>query len=433
MNVWERPQGAKTRSSHRNAANRTATRADLAAAWWVWSAHLHDPLLTRLSLQQLPLDPNRTFSDCVHHSAILKSQMPARQSLRHDTIRKAVADFEARATALSDPTSVVAQEYGRLGNSSESNPGSLKTEAPIRPVLKWAGGKRQLLPQIRRFVPPCFERYFEPFLGSGAVFLDLYAHGAIGSRSAVLSDNNADLIGCYAAIARNVEHVIRELRKLAVAHEAHGDQHYYEIRDQRFNPLRHRYTDGAAGPHAQYPASLAAMFIYLNRTGFNGLYRLNARGDFNVPVGRYTNPRICDAENLRAVATALRSSNVDVRRGAFEETVSTCKPGDFIYFDPPYAPLSHTSSFTSYTAQRFSDSDQQRLQKVVIDLARKGCFVILSNSTAPIITELYETDRVAQRAGLRAHRVPARRLINSNASRRGAVEEYIIANVIPTS
>jgi DNA adenine methylase len=357
--------------------------------------------------------------------------MPSHRALRHDPVRKAVVD-DAKAPLLSEAHAGADPNCRRSGDSSESPSDSSETRASIRPVVKWAGGKRQLLHQLRRFFPTDFERYFEPFVGSGAVFLDLYGAGAIGSRPALLSDSNADLIGCYDAIVRDVAHVIRELRKLAVAHEARGDQHYYEIRDQRFNPLRRRGTDRAGAQPAKYPANLAAMFIYLNRTGFNGLYRLNARGDFNVPVGRYTNPQVCDAVNLRAVATALRSSNVHLRHGSFEATVSACRSGDFVYFDPPYAPLSNTSSFTSYTAQRFSDFDQQRLQKVVVGLARRGCFVVLSNSTAPIITELYERDHTARRAGLRAHRVPARRLINSNASRRGLVEEYIITNVTPT-
>jgi DNA adenine methylase len=301
---------------------------------------------------------------------------------------------------------------------------------PVRPFLKWAGGKRQLLPHLRRFVPPTFSRYFEPFLGSGALFLDLYARGAIEYKPAVLSDTNADLIGCYTAVARRVEDVIQELQRLAAAHRSDDERLYYEVRDERFNPLRRRLHDDRSGSPV-YPANLAAMFLYLNRTGFNGLYRLNARGDFNVPAGRYTNPRICDATNLRAVAAALRSSDVHLEHERFDVTISACGPGDLVYFDPPYAPLSSTSRFTSYTARGFSDADQERLRKVVVDLACRGCFVILSNSTAPIISELYEKDCAAREAGLRAHRVPARRAINSNASRRGTVEEYIISNVVP--
>jgi DNA adenine methylase len=321
-----------------------------------------------------------------------------------------------------------------------SNLSASLTEAPsasspdrtsVRPVVKWAGGKRQLLVHLRRFVPSSFGRYFEPFLGSGALFLDLCATGAIQNRSAVLSDTNADLIGCYTAISRNVEQVIRELRKLAVGHAAGGEAHYYDVRNRRFNPLRSRFLVGANG-HLKYPASLAAMFIYLNRTGFNGLYRTNARGEFNVPAGRYANPQICDAANLRAVAAAFHSSGIELRHSEFAAVVSACKSGDFVYFDPPYAPLSRTSNFTSYTAQGFSDRDQERLQEVVISLVRRGCFVVVSNSTAPIITDLYEKNREARQVGLRALRVPARRAINSDASRRGSVDEYIITNVSPT-
>ena len=301
----------------------------------------------------------------------------------------------------------------------------------VRPFLKWAGGKRQLLPQLRRFVPPAFSRYFEPFLGSGAVFLDLLASGHPGSRAAVLSDTNADLIGCYAAVANRVEDVIRELQLLASNHEPGDRAQYYDVRDRRFNPKR-RTLIGRKGKCDRYPADLAAMFIYLNRTGFNGLYRLNARGDFNVPIGRYANPQICDAANLRAVSVALQSLRIRVHCVSFETAVSECIDGDFVYFDPPYAPLTSTSSFTSYTAKGFNDSDQKSLQEVAIALARRGCFVVISNSTAPIITDLFEKDPAARRAGLLTHRVPARRAINSNASRRGEIDEYIITNVTST-
>ena len=241
------------------------------------------------------------------------------------------------------PTSPVCQ-------NDHSPQQAARPEAAVRPFLKWAGGKRQLLPHLRQFVPVMFSRYFEPFLGSGAMFLDLYARGEIGSRPVVLSDTNADLIGSYIAVARRVEDVIRNLLVLATGHESGGQRHYYEVRDERFNPLRRKLDVRRLEGAITYPVKLAAMFIYLNRTGFNGLYRLNARGDFNVPAGRYSNPRICDAANLRAVAAALQSSTADLRHARFEATVSTCLRGDFVYFDPPYAPLSSTSSFTSYTA-----------------------------------------------------------------------------------
>ena len=261
------------------------------------------------------------------------------------------------------------------------------------------------------------------------MFLDMYARGIIESHAVVLGDTNADLVGTYAALACQVEPVIRALRKLAQGHAASGAEHYYNIRDTRFNPARRRLDIRRTEGSVTYPATLAAMFLYLNRTGFNGLYRLNSRGDFNVPAGRYANPQICDAENLRAVAAVLRSSTVKLRHNTFDATVAQCSDGDLVYFDPPYAPLSNTASFTSYTAEGFGAADQRRLQRTIVDLVKRGCFVILSNSTAPLISELYETDLAARRAGLRAYRYPARRAINSDASRRGTVEEFVITNL----
>jgi DNA adenine methylase len=173
------------------------------------------------------------------------------------------------------------------------------------------------------------------------------------------------------------------------------------------------------------------MFIYLNRTGFNGLYRLNSKGDFNVPAGRYAKPQICDERNLRAVAEAFRSSAARLTRKRFESVLASAAAGDFLYFDPPYAPLNNTARFTSYTAGGFSDDDQRRLRDVVVDLALKGCHVVVSNSTAPLITELYATNSEARRAGLRAHIVAATRAINSDPTRRGQISEYIISNVRP--
>lgn len=311
--------------------------------------------------------------------------------------------------------------------SSSANPTTERAKA--RPFLKWAGGKRQLLPELRRFVPRNFGSYFEPFAGSAALFFDLWESEVLDERRATLIDSNADLIGCYRAVARDVGAVIAALRRLAAAHEKDPAGHFYLVRDQQFNPAR-RAVFCRGGD--EYPPQLAAMFIYLNRTGFNGLYRLNSKGDFNVPVGRYARPQICDEARLRAVAAALAFSDVAIRQGAFETLRDFARPGDFIYLDPPYAPLNTTAKFTSYTAVGFSDDDQRRLQALVIDLARKGCQVVLSNSTAPLITELYATNAGARRAGLRAHIVAAKRSINSDPARRGEVPEYIISNVRPS-
>lgn len=321
----------------------------------------------------------------------------------------------------------------------ESNLPDPSRPAQVRPFLKWAGGKRQLLPQLARFQPASFGAYCEPFLGSGALFFDLHSRGALGDRRVVLMDNNADLVGSFLSVRNAVPRVIRCLRRLAEAHALDPSGCYYRVRDQRFNPMRRRLAedDGSAGSGGRqserYTPALAAMLIYLNHTGFNGLFRLNASGGFNVPAGRYVNPRICDASNLRAASSALSRPDVEVRENRFESVCEWAKPGDFLYFDPPYAPTSATSSFTAYTPGGFSLDDQRRLQQIVVELARRGCHVLLSNSTAPEITALYADNVVARAAGLRAHRVTARRAINSRGAARGLVDEYLISNISPTA
>ncbi len=304
--------------------------------------------------------------------------------------------------------------------------------AQARPFLKWAGGKRQLLPELRRFYPRAFGTYFEPFLGSGAVFFDLYVSGLLADRPAVLTDTNPDVVGCYLAVRDDVEQVIGHLETLAAGHASGGADHYYEVRERRFNPWRQRLFGDPRDTEAlpPYPAELAAMLIYLNRTGYNGLFRLNRRGAFNVPAGRYTNPRICDADTLRAVATALRQPGVSVRQAPFDGVTGAARPDDFLYFDPPYAPLSATARFTAYTADGFDEAAQRRLHQVMVDLAHRGCRLLLSNSTAPVIHRLYgRRNPDARAAGLRAVKVPARRAINSRASHRGEIHEYLITNL----
>ena len=216
---------------------------------------------------------------------------------------------------------------------------------------------------------------------------------------------------------------------LAAAHARDGRRHYYEVRDARFNPLREarRSSDG----RIVYTPELAAMFIYLNRTGFNGLFRVNASGAFNVPAGRYERPRIVDRRRLLQVSEAFSSPRLRLEYASFETVDKIAGPGDFLYVDPPYAPLSRTANFTGYTSSPFDADHQRRLQQLVLSLARRGSHVLLSNSTAGEIARLYDTNDQAQRAGLRAHRVASRRSVNSNASRRGVVDEYLITNVEP--
>jgi DNA adenine methylase len=171
------------------------------------------------------------------------------------------------------------------------------------------------------------------------------------------------------------------------------------------------------------------MLIYLNRTGFNGLFRVNASGAFNVPAGRYDRPRIAERARLHEVAAALSGPGVSLRCGSFAQADSIASAEDFLYIDPPYAPLSNTASFTSYTASRFGAGEHEALQRMAIGLAQRGCHVLLSNSTAPAIAALYDANADVRGVGLRALRVPARRAVNSNAARRGPVDEYVITNI----
>lgn len=295
------------------------------------------------------------------------------------------------------------------------------------PFLKWAGGKRQLLPQLRRFVPARFGTYHEPFLGSAALFFDLWGRGRL--HAARLTDTNAALMGCYEVVRRDPDALIAALRPLDAGHRRLGADHYYAAR-ARFNAATARWL-ASSGDARTYPIELAALFVYLNRTGFNGLYRLNASGEFNVPAGRYRNPRICDADGMRAAAAALQAPGVTLAHAPWDRVLDAARADDFVYLDPPYAPLSTTARFTSYTAGGFGDDEQRRLADAVVLLARRGCHVVLSNSTAPLVAALYEHNTSATGAGLCAHRVPARRAINANAARRGDVMEFIVSNVRP--
>jgi DNA adenine methylase len=297
---------------------------------------------------------------------------------------------------------------------------------PAGPVLKWAGGKRQLLAQLRPFFPAQIPRYHEPFLGSAAVFFDLCAGGHLRSADAVLSDDNADLIGTYLRVRDSTDDVLATLMRLATRHARAGRDHYYRVRDEQFNPGRRQWL-AAGGQAHRYPVALAAMLIYLNRTGYNGLFRLNAEGEFNVPAGRYDAPSIVREDRITAAAVLLRGATI--QRAPFELALQQARAGDVVYLDPPYAPLSRTAQFTSYTAAGFGPDEQAALQRAVIALASRGASVLLSNSAAPAVRQLYADSPEARSAGLQARTVPARRAINSRASGRGVVLEYLITNV----
>ena len=261
-----------------------------------------------------------------------------------------------------------------------------------KPFLKWVGGKRQLLPVIALLVPPKFGTYYEPFLGGGALFF------ALRPKRAWLTDANERLVRAYRGVRDGHESVARALRLYP-----HSLDFFQGMRELKIDNME----DG----------DVAAWLIYLNKTCFNGLYRVNKANRFNVPFGRYTNPKICDAENLLACSAAL--SNAHLECGDFEAVVNGAKRGDFVYFDPPYVPISVTSDFTSYTKGGFDVADQIRLRDVARGLKKRGVHVLLSNSSAPIVRELYGK-------GFEIIEVSATRRVNSKASARGAVTELLI-------
>jgi DNA adenine methylase len=273
------------------------------------------------------------------------------------------------------------------------------------PFVKWAGGKTQLLAQYQAHIPQEIRgQYIEPFVGGGALFFWLRKHGAL-KGPVVLNDLNKELMNCHVAIRDDVEAVIEALR----AHEEHKQSraHFYRVRK----------WDRAPDFHSQHDeVERAARTIYLNHTCYNGLYRVNSRGEFNVPFGKYKNPRVLDEENLRAVSQALQG--VELRNQDFAMVLDWAKPGDFVYFDPPYLPLSETSNFTSYTRESFDFRDQERLAEVFRALAKRGCLVALSNSHTEAVQQLYE--------GFRQETVQATRAISSKGDGRGAIPELLI-------
>ena len=261
------------------------------------------------------------------------------------------------------------------------------------PLVKWVGGKRQLMPELLARVPSSFATYHEPFLGGGALFF------ALRPQRAVLSDINQEIVTTYQAVRDNPQVVIDLLQELVLGH---CEVQFYSVRDRR-------YTD---------PAEVAARMIYLNKTCFNGLYRVNASGKFNVPIGKFkTPPTICDVANLRACSEALQGA--ELIQADFRTALLRPNRGDFVYCDPPYIPLSATSSFTSYSAGGFGPEDQRCLASMARELATCGVHVLLSNSSAPAVFELYQ--------GMKVEKVAARRNVNCKGESRGEISEVLIS------
>ncbi len=275
-----------------------------------------------------------------------------------------------------------------------------KSHQRPEPFLKWAGGKGQLLKQYESFFPLHFSNYIEAFVGGGAVFFHLYNTGRLtGDKKITLIDSNEELINCYLVIKNDVNKLIRILRSSKYKNDRDA---YYKIRDD--------------SPTDRFQR--AARTIYLNKTCFNGLYRVNSQGKFNVPFGRHLKPLICDSENLLAVSGAL--NNAEIIQGDFERCLEFAGEKDFIYFDPPYEPLSKTSNFTGYTRSSSNKDDQERLYEVFCTLHRRGCKVMVSNSYTPLIQRLYKT--------FRKEVALAKRAINCKPSLRGAISELVILN-----
>ncbi len=270
----------------------------------------------------------------------------------------------------------------------------------LQPVLKWAGGKRQLLSAILPLVPPDFGLYAEPFLGGGAVLFRLRP------ERAVISDANAELINLYTVIRQDVDALIDAL-------QCHRNDaaYYYAVRNIDRN------ADAYKG---LTPVERASRTLYLNKHCYNGLYRVNRSGHFNTPFGRYRNPTIAGATELRAVSAYLRDADIDIRIGDYAEVCGTLPAGSFVYLDPPYHPVSGTANFTGYTAGGFGPAEQERLKLVCDDLTRRNIRFLLSNSHDDFILDLYREYYIDI--------VQARRPVNSAAAGRGVVAEVLVRN-----
>ncbi|OPY36707.1 MAG: DNA adenine methylase [Methanoregula sp. PtaU1.Bin051] len=306
-----------------------------------------------------------------------------------------------------------------------------KSVPDARPFLKWAGGKTQLLREFSRRFPPGLKtgkikKYVEPFIGGGAVFF--YLNQRFSFERCTICDANEELILSYRVIRRSVKKLIAELEDLEDRYLSKNDQKrelfYYNVRDS-FNRNKTKID------YRRYSGDWivrAAQMIFLNRTCYNGLFRVNRKGEFNVPFGRYANPEILHEDNLKDVATLLKTTQI--LSGDFTQCRDLADKRTFVYLDPPYRPLKGTASFTSYSKQGFSDKDQRRLADFFRELDRTGAQLMLSNSDPrnerpddTFLEDLYE--------GYWIERVPARRIINCNGARRGAINELVITNYRP--
>ncbi len=276
----------------------------------------------------------------------------------------------------------------------------MKNHKGLNPLLKWAGGKRQLWPEIEKHVPTSIHTYYEPFMGGGAVFFKLQP------QRAVINDANVELINLYQVIQSSPELLIEDLRQ----HKNQSD-YFYQVRSLDRTPEEYQHLTAV---------QRASRLIFLNRTCYNGLFRVNRAGQFNVPFGRYKNPNIVNEDSIRAIHAYFISNDIQILNQDFAQALNSIADDAFVYFDPPYDPVSMSSNFTSYTQTGFEQAEQIRLKAVCDELTQWGIKFLLSNSATAFILDLYKDYQVIE--------IMAKRAINSNAQQRGAVKEVLVKN-----
>ena len=273
-----------------------------------------------------------------------------------------------------------------------------------KPFVKWAGGKRQLIPILKDNLPKCFGTYYEPFLGGGALLFHILTER--DGQKCSISDLNSDLVLAYTTIRNRIDDLISSLKNHEKNYHKDSKSYYYSVRE--------------SNPRSEIEKT--SRLLFLNRTCFNGLYRVNSKGKFNVPLGRYTNPNIVNEENLRSVSSILQSSKASIKCRDFEAVLRDAKKGDLVYFDPPYQPVSDTANFTSYTNKDFTDGDLSRLAELCTKLDSKGCKVLLSNSDSKQVADMF-SDKP-----WKVSKIQANRSINSNSKKRTGHFELLIKN-----
>ena len=273
-----------------------------------------------------------------------------------------------------------------------------------KPFVKWAGGKRQLIPILNQNLPESFGTYYEPFLGGGALLFHILTDK--NGQKCSISDLNSDLVLAYTTIRDRIDSLIASLKNHEKNYQKNSESYYYSIRE--------------SNPRSEIEKT--SRLIFLNRTCFNGLYRVNSKGKFNVPLGKYTNPNIVNEENLYAVSNILQSSRISIKCRDFEAVLRDAKKGDLIYFDPPYQPVSATANFTSYTNKDFTYDDLTRLAELCLKLDSRGCNVLLSNSDSKEVTDIFAKNP------WKITRIEANRSINSNSKKRTGHFELLIKN-----